>query len=111
MICCSSTLDKKQGESMSPFKRSAQHLNDSQMSYWVHFHHAFRLGFILIYAGLASLIHALCPFLYPAYSAKQVIRIFVNVVLDSLNPEIQNYLKSELSKKHIRIDKELSPST
>jgi hypothetical protein len=74
------------------------------MSYGVHLYYAFRLGLVLIYAGLASLVHAALPFLYPAYSAKKVIRIFVRVVLDSANPDIQNYLKRELEQKHVRIE-------
>jgi hypothetical protein len=89
---------------MNIIHTSRVHLRKSQMSYGVHFYHAFRLGLILIYAGLASLVHAVCPFLYPAYSAKMVIAIFVRVVLDSANPDIQNYLKSELDQKHVRVE-------
>jgi hypothetical protein len=72
------------------------------MGYFVHFWHAFRLGLILIYAGIVSLIHAVVPCLFPAYSAKKVIWIYIQVVLDSANPDIQIYLQEQLRLKETR---------
>lgn len=80
---------------MNPITASQTHLEKSKMSYAVHFYHAFSLGLVLIVAGIASVIHALCPFILPAYSANKVTRIFYRVVIKSANPDIQNFRKNE----------------
>jgi hypothetical protein len=81
---------------MNPIFQSKNHLRKSKMSYLIHFRHAFSLGSLLIIAGITSVIHAIFPFLFPDYSAKKVIRMHVRVVLNSANPDIQNYLAREL---------------
>ncbi len=87
---------------MNPIAKSADHLNKSRMDYFVHFYHAFRLGFVLIYAGIASIIHAIFPFLFPAYSANKVTWMYIRVVLDSANPDIQGYNSQELALRDAR---------
>ena len=49
-----------------------KHLTEAGKSYWNHFMFAFRAGFLLIYAGIASIIHALIPSLFPFVSQKIV---------------------------------------
>ena len=60
-----------------------KHLNEAGKSYFEHFKFAFIAGFILIYAGITSIIHALIPSLFPFTSQK-----IVKKLLDrSLNNE------------------------
>jgi hypothetical protein len=49
-----------------------KHLNEAGKSYFEHFKFAFIAGFILIYAGITSIIHALIPSLFPFTSQKIV---------------------------------------
>jgi hypothetical protein len=53
------------------------------------------LGFVLIYAGIASIIHALLPCFFAAYSANKVTWIFYKVIYRSANPDIQAYREKE----------------
>jgi hypothetical protein len=80
---------------MNPIQTAHEHLQKSKMGYFTHLYHAFSLGLVLIYAGLASIIHALIPCIYAAYSANKVTRIFYRVVYTSVNPDIQGYRKQE----------------
>ena len=60
-----------------------KHLNEAGKSYFEHFKFAFIAGFIMIYAGITSIIHALIPSLFPFTSQK-----IVKKLLDrSLNNE------------------------
>ena len=60
-----------------------KHLNEAGKSYFEHFKFAFIAGFILIYAGITSIIHAFIPSLFPFTSQK-----IVKKLLDrSLNNE------------------------
>ena len=49
-----------------------KHLNEAGKSYFEHFKFAFIAGFILMYAGITSMIHALIPSLFPFTSQKIV---------------------------------------
>ena len=49
-----------------------KHLTAAGKTYWKHFMFAFRAGFLLIYAGITSIIHALIPSLFPFVSQKIV---------------------------------------
>ena len=49
-----------------------KHLNEAGKNYIEHFKFAFMAGFILIYAGITSIIHALIPSLFPFTSQKIV---------------------------------------
>lgn len=49
-----------------------KHLNEAGKSYFEHFKFALVAGFILIYAGIASIIHAFIPTLFPFTSQKIV---------------------------------------
>ena len=49
-----------------------EHLKEAGKSYQKHFKFAFLAGFILIYAGILSIIHAFIPNLFPFTSQKIV---------------------------------------
>ncbi len=88
---------------MNPIKLSKDHLKVSNTNYFPHLYQAFKLGFILIYAGIQSIIHSLLPFLFPASSANKVTWMYVRVILDSANPEIKAFNAQELALREIRL--------
>ena len=47
-----------------------EHLKEAGKSYQKHFKFSFLAGFILIYAGILSIIHAFIPSLFPFTSQK-----------------------------------------
>ena len=49
-----------------------KHLSEAKKTYWNHFSFAFCAGWILIYAGITSIIHAFIPSLFPFTSQKIV---------------------------------------
>ena len=49
-----------------------QHLNESGKTYTEHFIFAFVAGWLLIYAGITSIIHSIVPSLFPFTSQKIV---------------------------------------
>ena len=54
---------------MKMFKK---HLMEAGKSYWEHFKFAFIAGFILIYAGITSIVHAIFPCFFQFTSLKIV---------------------------------------
>lgn len=54
---------------MKMFKK---HLKAAGKNYWEHFKFAFIAGFILIYAGITSIIHAIFPCFFQFTSLKIV---------------------------------------
>lgn len=54
---------------MKMFKK---HLKEAEKSYWEHFKFAFIAGFILIYAGITSIVHAIFPCFFQFTSLKIV---------------------------------------
>jgi len=61
-----------------------QHLNESGKNYFEHFIFSFTAGWLLIYAGITSIIHSLIPSLFPFTSQKIVQRLLNKVKKDSL---------------------------
>ncbi|MDC6486967.1 MAG: DUF6356 family protein [Methylophilaceae bacterium] len=49
-----------------------KHLTEANKTYWNHFIFAFKAGFLLLYAGITSIIHAFIPSLFPFVSQKIV---------------------------------------
>lgn len=88
---------------MNPISASKIHLNKSKMNYFAHCYQACSLGFVLIYAGILSIVHAVFPFLFPATSANKVTWMYIRVVLDSANPDIQGYMHQELALRNARV--------
>ena len=60
-----------------------KHLNEAGKNYIEHFKFAFMAGFILMYAGITSIIHALIPNLFPFTSQ----RIVKKLLDQSMNNE------------------------
>jgi hypothetical protein len=88
---------------MNPFTISKIHLKNSNTNYWRHFYQAFSLGLLLIWSGITSVIHAVFPFLYPAYSAKKVAWMYIRFVMDNPNPDLQAYLAEEMASRNARL--------
>jgi hypothetical protein len=76
---------------------SKKHLRDSDCSYTNHMVFAVRAGFELIFAGLASIIHGVFPFLFVSTSARKTIDLFYERIYNHPNPEYKVYM--ELKKK------------
>jgi hypothetical protein len=47
--------------------------------YWVHFHRSFNNGWILIWAGTTSIIHAFFPWWWKFYTAETVVRLWADL--------------------------------
>ena len=80
-------------QDLTIIETSASHLKRSRMTYLVHFNHALRGGFLLIYLGVVSVIHAFIPYLFPRVTSEGVIRIFYQMILTSKNPDLQACVK------------------
>jgi Family of unknown function (DUF6356) len=76
-------------QELPAIETSAAHLRRSQMTYLFHMGHALHGGFLLIYLGIISVIHAFIPSLFPRQTGEGVIRIFYEMVLTSKNPDLQ----------------------
>jgi hypothetical protein len=53
----------------------SHHLKESGKSYGEHFMFAMRAGFLLLWAGVASIVHAFIPGLFPFVSQRIVMRL------------------------------------
>ena len=53
-----------------------QHLNKSKVTYLEHLRWAILAGVRLIYSGVASIIHGICPSLFDGVAPKTVIDIY-----------------------------------
>jgi len=82
---------------------SSAHLKRSRMTYLAHLNHALSGGFLLIYLGVISVIHAFIPSLFPRVTSEGVIRIFYQMILTNKNPDLQACVK-----KHKQLFKERS---
>lgn len=78
------------------FLSSKEHLNKSKESYASHAHWAVIAGLRLIFAGIASLIHALIPGFFQGTAAKTVIDLYHKRLVNHPNVEYQNYIKTKL---------------
>ena len=65
-------------------KASKEHLEIAQKSYWGHLWFALRAGFQLIYAGVISIIHGVCPFIFK-FGASKIVMKFADLVLQRGN--------------------------
>lgn len=80
-------------EGFPVIETSVVHLRRSQMTYLYHMGHALHGGFLLIYLGLISVLHAFIPSLFPSQTGEGVIRIFYEMILTSRNPDLQVCVK------------------
>ena len=85
-------------------KKSKAHLRGSQIDYLHHFWHAFSLGWILIFNGISSIIHAFIPAFFPGTAAFTTMRIFYKVCYNHPNPyfqHVRNTYKQRYAKEDI----------
>lgn len=70
-----------------------EHLKNSNISYFEHTKFALGAGIRLIWAGVASLLHAIHPSLFPGTAAKTVIDLYHNRLYNHPNSDYQEYIK------------------
>ena len=70
-----------------------QHLKDSNCTYFSHLKFAIYASFLLIYAAVTSLIHAIFPFLFKGSAAYIVIKLYKERLLSHPNPTYQSWIK------------------
>lgn len=76
------------------FNSSKQHLEESKCSYVEHFKFAIYASLLLLYAGIASLIHAFIPALFKGTAAFIVIKLYNQRLKHHPNPMYQT-MKNE----------------
>jgi hypothetical protein len=77
------------------FKSSKKHLLESQCSYIDHFKFAIYAAFLLLIAGIASLIHACVPAFFKGTAAYIVIKLYKMRLKNHANPMYRGWLKDE----------------
>jgi hypothetical protein len=75
-----------------------KHLIESKTTYFAHALWAIKSGFYLIYAGLASVIHAIHPGFFPGTAAKAVIDLYYQRLDNHPNPVYKTYIKQAKNK-------------
>lgn len=79
------------------FEKSKQHLEDSETTYLEHMIFAIKAGFMLLIAGVASIIHAILPQLFPGTAAFTVIRLYKQRLENHPNPIYKEKIKDEIN--------------
>lgn len=69
-----------------------EHLDHSNVTYFEHLKFAFYASGLLLYASIASLIHAILPNLFPATAAKIVIKLYKKRLENHPNPNYQEMI-------------------
>ena len=72
-----------------------QHLKDSDTTYINHAKWAFYASVRLIWAGITSFIHAICPSLFPGTSARTIIDLYHERLVDHPNPYYTQYINQK----------------
>lgn len=73
-------------------KNTKVHLEKSNTNYSAHLLWALHAGMQLIWAGIASIIHAVVPSLFPGTAAKTVIDLYHTRLKNHPNSEYQSYI-------------------
>jgi hypothetical protein len=60
---------------INPFTKHPN-ATDTPEGYWVHFHRAYGNGWILVRAGLASMVHAVFPWWFQFYTAETLVKMY-----------------------------------
>ena len=74
---------------------SKKHLRDSRCSYLEHFKFAMYAFMLLLWAAVASLIHAFVPALFKGTSAYIVIKLYKQRLRNHPNPQYQDWINNE----------------
>lgn len=69
-----------------------QHLRDSKTTYFEHLKFALYAGFMLLYAAIASIIHAIIPSLFPSTAANIVTKLYNVRLKNHPNPTYRKML-------------------
>lgn len=73
-------------------RASIEHLKKSKETYVKHLIWAVYAGIRLIWAGIASIIHAVVPGFFPGTAAKTVIEFYHKRLSDHPNQEYRDYI-------------------
>ena len=60
---------------INPFTKRPN-ATDTPEGYWAHFHRAYGNGWILVRAGLASMVHAFFPWWFQFYTAETLVKMY-----------------------------------
>ncbi len=74
-----------------------QHLRDVRESYFVHARHALHYSMNLMFASLASFIHALLPFLFTTKASSTMRRLFCEISQRLQSSELENNIKIRIA--------------
>lgn len=80
-------------------KLFSEHLKKSHVDYFSHLFWAVKAGFILIFAGITSILHGIIPKLFDGYAAKTVIKIYHERLKNHPNKEYEDLIKYYENKK------------
>jgi len=80
---------------------SVDHLRGSRTTYVPHFRQAFSLGWILIFNGVSSIVHAVIPAFFPGTAAFTTMRIFYKFCHGHPNPYFQR-VRSTYEKRYMK---------
>jgi hypothetical protein len=82
-------------------KKASNHLEKSRTTYTAHLKWAVYSGFVLIGAGIASILHGIFPSWFEGTTAKTVIEMFYRKLYNHPNKEYQYKIMKEMKKaKH-----------
>lgn len=68
-------------------KAIKKHLEVNQITFINHFMFAIKAGVLLLYAGVASIIHAICPALFDGVPSRIVANLYHGRIKNHPNPE------------------------
>lgn len=72
-------------------KKIKKHLEVNRVTFIQHFIFAIQAGFLLLYAGIASIIHAFCPAWFDGTPAKIVAKLYKGRIKNHPNPEYRSF--------------------
>lgn len=76
-----------------------QHLTDSNTTYLEHLRFAIYAGFLLSHAAIASIIHAIFPFLFKGTAAYIVVKLYKQRLENHPNPAYQEWVQNGVDHK------------
>jgi len=75
-------------------EKSKKHLSDSKAGYWEHLKFAIYASALLLWAAIASLLHAIVPALFPGTSAFIVIKLYKQRLENHPNPRYKDWVEN-----------------
>lgn len=74
------------------------HLSKSKVNYFEHLRWALIAGLRLIYSGISSIIHGICPKLFDGTAPKTIIDIYHSHLLNHPNNDYKEMIKESKEK-------------